>query len=198
MGFYKDIGIYLLKFLGVFCLLYYGSLFVQGANIPGGLVSAPWLYKYFYYQDVLRQFLLHSSKWILELFGYHPAIESLGRMRLEQFRVRMHDACLGIGVMSFWVAYIVAGTGRWLHKIKWVALGLVAICLINIMRICLIVLAGHHQWINVFTFDHHMLFNIVAYILIFSLIWVHGKSGKKALAANVEKKDANPKKSSVQ
>lgn len=51
--------------------------------------------------------------------------------------------------------------------------------LINVLRISLLLIAFDKHWSIPFNMDHHTLFNIVAYILIFGMIWFFDKQQKK-------------------
>ena len=183
----KDVAIYLLKFIGIFCFFYYGSLFVIGAGIPGGHANADWAHRWFYYQDALRDIILKTSALVLELLGYEPVRKSMQLMRIGKFGIKMHDACLGMGVMSFWIAFIVANAGSVLKKLKWLFVGLFAIFIINVARVCLILLAGYHKWVNLGKIDHHAMFNIAAYILIFTMIYIYTKDDKKSTSKKPKK-----------
>ena len=85
--------------------------------------------------------------------------------------------CLGYGVMSFWIAFVVANKGTSIKKLKWLLGGLFLICLINVIRISLLLLAINFHWLTPY-FNHHTWFNIIAYLIIFILIYFYDKSFK--------------------
>jgi exosortase/archaeosortase family protein len=93
--------------------------------------------------------------------------------------VRMVYSCIGYGVMSFWAAFIIANRGSWKKKTAWIAGGLTAIFLINVLRLSLLLLAAQKHWAIPFGWDHHTWFNIVAYSFIFGMIYFYDRSIKK-------------------
>jgi len=167
---------YIIKFIGVFCICYFGTIAVIGLSAPGGYYSA-FIHNYFDYVTLLRKSLMHGSATLLSLLGYHAVISNV-YLKIENGReVQMGFDCLGYGVMSFWIAFIVANKGTWLKKLKWIFGGLFLIWLINVARISMLLLSINNHWAFPF-FDHHTWFNIFAYLLIFILIYFYDKSGK--------------------
>jgi exosortase/archaeosortase family protein len=94
------------------------------------------------------------------------------------FPVSIVSACSGVnGVVGYAlisVAFLTIVTGSWIRKALWLALGLAAVWLSNVLRIFAIVLAGN-QWGRRFAVDilHPALglvtFNIVVIGMIFSM-----------------------------
>jgi exosortase/archaeosortase family protein len=86
-------------------------------------------------------------------------------------------ACLGLGLMSFWVAFVITyKSSNWKKKFSWTILGVFCIWLINCFRVALILIALQQKKTIDGFWDHHTLFNIVAYSLIFLLISSYIKS----------------------
>lgn len=88
-------------------------------------------------------------------------------------------SCLGIGIFSFWGAFIIANEGTALNKLKWVLIGTLTIWLINVGRIVLLLLAHNNKWVSPININHHTMFNIVAYGAIFLLMYAFDRSQKK-------------------
>lgn len=66
----------------------------------------------------------------------------------------------------------------WLKKIIWVLGGWLAIWCINVFRISFLIISTDKHWPMPLGFDHHTWFNILAYILIFVLIYFYDRSTK--------------------
>lgn len=102
--------------------------------------------------------------------------------------VRMVYSCIGYGVMSFWAAFVVANRGCWQKKVVWVAGGLLALWVVNVLRIALLLLAARKNWRFPFGWDHHTWFNVVAYAFVFGMIFFYDrsfhKSGKQVITKN--------------
>ncbi len=81
-------------------------------------------------------------------------------------------ACLGFGVMSFWMAFVVAHKAAWKYKLKWVTIGIGLITGINILRIASIALGNHNGWKRYTSIEPHFAFNVASYAAIIGLaIW---------------------------
>lgn len=173
---YKSIFIYLAKFLGFFCLLFYGTEAVIGLSSHGNHYSS-FVAQYLNFIVPFRTFLLSSSKLFLSIFGYQTYLSGDQTLKMVNGRgVQMVYSCLGYGVLSFWIAFIFANNGSWKKKAAWMAGGVFALCTLNIIRISLLLVAINRDWPIPFGWDHHTWFNIVAYFFIFLLIYFYDRS----------------------
>ena len=172
----KSFIIYVIKFLFIFCFLYFGTIAVIGLCTPSGYYSS-FIAHYFNFIDWLRFSLLCASKALLSTIGFTAYIVDKFTLRINnQVGIKMVYSCVGYGVMSFWGALILANKGVTIKKIKWLIGGWLAIWSINILRITLLLIALYNSWQIPFGLDHHTWFNIVAYILIFVLIYFYDRS----------------------
>jgi exosortase/archaeosortase family protein len=179
--FYRDnnLWIYLLKFALVFCILYFGTLAIIGLASPVGWYS-PTIAKYFDYVSWIKMSLIHATGFILSLFHIPTTTEP------EWFLIRFTGGkgviiamdCVGYGVYSFWIAFVVANKGKLLKKTLWIVFGVLALWLINVIRITLFLTSINKGWPMPLGIDHHTWFNIFAYLLIFLMIWWYDKSMK--------------------
>jgi exosortase/archaeosortase family protein len=101
-------------------------------------------------------------------------------------------SCLGFGVMSFWVAFVVANNGSALKKIIWVTAGLFSLWCINVIRISMVLLAANKHWKFPLGLDHHTWFNIVAYLFIFIMMYFYDRSFKENVNPKSSKGDMAP------
>lgn len=163
-----------------FLLLYFGLKFMTGITVPGGMYS-PFLTKYFNITAWFRSFLMISSKWFLSILGTETIrIDEYVLRAVNGRGIRIVYACLGFAVLSFWSAYIIATKTILSKKIYWLLVGLITICIINIVRISLVLLAGNAGWKFPFGWDHHTWFNIIAYLAIFIMMFLFEKNIKKS------------------
>ena len=95
--------------------------------------------------------------------------------------VQMVYACLGYGVTSFWLAFVFANRGSWKRKMIWMFIGAGMLWIINVFRISLVLLANSKHWAVPLGWDHHTWFNIVAYGMIFGMMWLYDRKNKKAM-----------------
>lgn len=179
---YKSILVYLARFLGAFCLLYFGTKAVIGLTVPGGYYNE-WFAKYFDYPALLRTSLLHSARIMAGVFGYNAYLRDAYHVSMVNGRgVHLVYACLGYGLLSFWIAFVFANKGSSMKKIKWMAGGCIVICLANITRIFLVLLSSNQHLKIPVTMDEHTLFNVIVYALIFGMIWLFSRSENRRAA----------------
>ncbi|MEO6637006.1 MAG: hypothetical protein ABIN25_01945 [Ginsengibacter sp.] len=178
---YKDkkIWLYLLKFIGVFCLCYFGTLNIIGLAAPGNYYS-PFVAKNLDYVSWIKISLMKGTEFILSFFSIQSHSEPGFLQRINNGRgVIIAMDCVGYGVYSFWIAFIVANNGTLLKKTLWIIAGVMGLWLINVIRISLFLVAINRNWPMPLGIDHHTWFNIFAYMLIFTMIWLYDRSSKE-------------------
>lgn len=175
MKFARNDIIYLVKFLGLFGVLYYGTYAFIGLSTEGGLYFS-WL-KYIDYVSWYRQFLLKSAEHFLGVFGQYAFVD--GRFYLNingRLRIQLIYECLGIGVNSFWVAFVVTNQmGGLVYKVYMVVSGLIIITLLNISRIVILAFALYNKWPLIAKIEHHTLYNYIVYLVIILMVWWYKK-----------------------
>jgi len=179
---------FVIKFLLVFAICYYGTIAVIGLTVPGGHYS-PFIDHYLDYVSWIRNSLLYGSKAVLAVFGLDTYVVGDHNLRVFNGRgIRIEYVCVGYGVMSFWIAFVVASAGTLKKKIIWCLGGLIFIWLLNITRLCLLLVAINKGWPMPLGLDHHTWFNIFAYIFIFIFIFLFNRQSKEPVALEKEKK----------
>ena len=182
----KNLLWYLLKFLGVFCILYFGTTAIIGLTVPVGHYN-PFVAQYLDYPSLLRSSLLNGTRILAGVFGIDAYIRDAYHVTMVNGSgVHLVYTCLGYGLLSFWMAFIFANRGSFGKKIVWMLAGCFFIWLINVVRITLVLVAVNKNWRLRSTFDNHTLFNIVAYAFIFFMIWLFQRSEKRAGIINDE------------
>lgn len=174
--------LYILKFLGIFCILYFGTMGVIALAAPGGRFHSDFIAKYLDYVSWIKLSLIRAPALILRVFGIATHEEPGFLLRINGGRgVIIAYSCVGYGVYSFWIAFVAANRGGFAKKLKWIVSGVLALWLINVIRITLFLLAINRGWPMPLGLDHHTWFNIFAYLLIFLLIVWYDRSFKKKL-----------------
>jgi exosortase/archaeosortase family protein len=86
---------------------------------------------------------------------------------------------MGYGLMSLWLALVIAYPSRWKQKILPLAGGLILINLLNILRIGGLAMLYTEGKTEIFSWiDHHTLFNTIVYIAMFGVfVWWIRKLG---------------------
>lgn len=169
---------FLIIFFVVFVVCYYGLQFITGLAVDGGLYS-PFVEKHINVGAWIRTALINSCKYFLSIFGIETIRTNEYVIQMVGGRgVRIVYGCLGFGVMSFWIAYVIATVAKTQKKVAWLFAGLLLLWFINIIRISLVLVSTNKGWDFPFGWDHHLWFNIIAYAAIFTMMYFFEKSIK--------------------
>lgn len=166
------------KFLLLFCIFYFGTIFWIGLAAPGGLYS-PFVEKYLDYVSWIKRSLIWAVGIVARWSGHQTYTfpdHIIGIKNGPSVKIAMD--CVGYGVYSFWAAYVIANNGSLAKKAAWIIGGLLLLWAINAGRISLFLLALQQKKQMPFGIDHHTWFNIVAYAIIFLMIWFYEKKMK--------------------
>jgi len=170
---------FIVKFLLIFGVAYFGTLAVIGLSADEGYYS-PFVGKHLDYVSGIKHSLLYGIKFMLSLFGIQTQIEPAFTIRIINGRgVIIAMDCVGYGVYSFWLAYVAANSGTFTKKVLWILGGLFLLWFINLTRICLFLVAINKNRSMPLGIDHHTWFNIVAYGAIFAMMYFFERSLKR-------------------
>ncbi len=170
---------FVLKFLALFGIFYYGTLLVIGLAAQGGMYSA-FVDKHLDYVSGITRTLVGGTRGLLQIAGIETYTLPNFIIRITGGTgVRIAFDCVGYGVMSFWLAFVLASKGRAVRKLIWVLIGWIILWFININRIALLLLAYNRDWKMPLGIDHHTWFNIVAYGAIFLMMYIFEKDNRK-------------------
>ena len=173
---------FVIKFLVIFVILYYGTIAVIGVSAPGNYYS-PIVEKYFDYVSGLKNLLMWTTQGTLYLFGIPTKIEPHFLVRIVNGRgVYIAMDCVGYGVYSFWVAYVIANDNKLRDKILWVIGGVILLFFINSIRITLFLVAINKGWPMPLGLDHHTWFNIFAYAAIALMMYFFERNNSKMIS----------------
>ena len=173
--------LFILKFLGLFALLYYFCLFFISITFRGGNEFYIFLRDHLNFVVFLRYSVLRASELLCNLLGIETYIIDTITIRLQSSRKGLHMGydCIGYGVMSFWTAFVVANNSTLKKKTYWLISGLITIWIINCLRVTFLLIALHNNWSVNKYLDHHTQYNIISYCLIFILITFYIRDNKK-------------------
>lgn len=172
VNFQKNDIFFLVKFLLIFLVLYYGTYAFIGLSEKGGYYIA--LLHYFDYVSWYRTLLLHAAEhWLLTIGDYVFVQDRFYLNVGGKLRIQLVFGCLGIGVISFWVAFVVADVNsgpkrKWI----WVIGGIILITIFNITRIVLLAKALYNHWPLLAKIEHHSLYNYCVYGLVIVMIFL--------------------------
>ena len=166
---------FVVQFLFFFAALYGVTLAIIGLSTPGGLYSG-FVANYLDYVSALKGLLQRSSSFILALVDIKVINASNYRMLLPNgVSLIISMSCVGYGVYSIWLAYVLASDSSGKVKLFAGIIGLLILFLINVSRISLFAYSLQKEKEMPFGLDHHTYFNILAYIAIGILIVIYNK-----------------------
>ena len=172
---------YSVIFISTFLLLYGGTYAFIGITAPGGGYYNKWLSENLNYVNWLRYTILYGASFLTHLVGFETIVPDGYTIRIPHLAsVRIVYACLGYGVLSFWVAFIVANKVPIKMKLIWGLLGITLIIVSNMIRISVLLIASAKKWPTLFKVDHHTVYSICNYLLIILLVYLFSKKAIKA------------------
>ncbi len=165
--YYQEL-IFISRFIILFSTLYYFNIFFIGLTGEGGSFYSSFIDQHLNYIRWLRESIIYFSSIILSVFNYDTIRLPYHLKIIDGVRVGVGYSCLGYGLMSMHIALALSYPFRINLRRKYLLFGLLAIYTINVIRIAAVgVVYTEVKNINI---DHHLIFNIVAYILIFAMM----------------------------
>ncbi|MDQ7947312.1 MAG: archaeosortase/exosortase family protein [Pedobacter sp.] len=164
--------IFVVKLLFFYLLFSQGNLFMNSVTSPYGRFHNEYIAAHFNYIQWLKSALIVPAVWIIRLFGFYAIHNEMDVLIVNGPYLRINYACLGIGVMSFLVAFVIAFPAQLKAKWKLLIFGLLLIYVLNVLRIVAlgVLLGWFESSRRNFTY-HHEVFNIIVYICIFILLY---------------------------
>jgi len=175
---------FIMTFLSLFVAFYYFNIFFFGLTSQGKHYNS-FLDQHLNYIRILRHLLLAATGHILNWLGYTAITSDTELLVSGHGRIQLVYSCLGLGVMSFFTAFVIAYPKKLKIKLIFLISGLIFIQVLNIVRFVLLALFWRDT--RGIILDHHTIFNIIIYIIIaISLyFWVkHDDSVPAAHAKN--------------
>lgn len=161
---------FVVLFLALFALFYYFNIFYIGITAPGNHYSE-FLDQHLNYIRGFRIFLISVSAALMRLFGYEVFTSDTTLHALNAGGINVVYSCLGFGVMSFFVAFVIAWPERSIKsKLLFIPAGLILIQVLNIARFILITLFWRTSALRSVV-DHHILFNSILYVVLLATIY---------------------------
>ena len=164
--------IFVIKLLVFYLLFSQGNLFMNSVMETGGRFYNEFLANNLDYIQALKTALIKPSVLIIKLFGFYAIHNEMDVMVVNGPMLRVNYSCLGLGVMSFFSAFVIAFPAKLKPKLQLFIIGMIMIYVLNVLRIAgLGVLLGYFEsQRNNFTY-HHEIFNIIVYLCIFALLY---------------------------
>ena len=153
-----------LTFILLFVVFYYFNIFYFSVTMPSGRYYNSFLSDHLNYIQLLRWLLLSGTSLLLKCLGYSPIFNNYDLLVAGHGSIQVVYACLGLGVLSFFTAFIIAYPKPVKAKTIAFITGVLVIELLNIIRFALLAVYGNNHLNR--ELDHHTLFNIIIYLVI--------------------------------
>lgn len=151
------------SFLLLFVIFYYFNILFYGVTSPGNHYS-PFLANNLNYIQGLRWLLLSCSTQILNWMGFTAIHNGTQLLVAGKGSIEVVYSCLGLGLMSFFAAFVISYPKQLKQKIIFLISGILVIQALNITRFVLLALFWNKKANRIV--DHHTIFNIIIYIII--------------------------------
>lgn len=152
-----------------------------------GLLYSAYLDANLNYFAWLRWTIIHVANGMLHASGVDSYVSDIFTLKApNDHGVYVGLPCLGYGMISFWIAFVLAHEDTRRKKIIYSVSGVLLLWLLNCSRIAMLVYAVHRQWNVNRWMDNHTLFNTAVYALTFLMIigfYQLRKSGEKIKSA---------------
>ena len=176
---YFDLSFFL-RFLPILLILHYFHSAFLGVTSPEGRYYFAVLDEYVNYISWLRLSILHASNFLVHIWGIDAFLNGSQMISVAGGpSINVWLPCLGLDIMSFWVAFICAHPVSWRKKLKWCLAGLVSIWILNCFRIAILLTALNAKWGSGGSIDHHDVFNLFSYAMILVFIFLFSKNERK-------------------
>ena len=185
--------IFVVKLLVLYLLFSQGNLFMNSVMSEGGKFYNEFIAQNFNYIQGLKYALIKPAVWLIKLVGFYAIHNEMDVMVVNGPYLRVNYSCLGLGVMSFLAAFIIAFPAKLKSKIRLFIFGMLMIYILNVLRIAglgILLRIFKSQRSN-FTY-HHEIFNTIVYIFIFVVLYFWIKKNttpivKQVLDSDIEK-----------
>jgi exosortase/archaeosortase family protein len=172
--------LYFFKLIALTIVLNYFFVTVNGLVSPEGKFYSSFVERHLDFIQLIRYLIMQTSNCIAQVFGTNSYISGLQMINIgKDIEVEIWYPCLGLGVISFWISFIVTNIGSWRKKISWCIWGIICISIINSLRIALLLISLDRGWEQNSLLDHHDMFNIAAYVLVGLLMYTYNDNGKQ-------------------
>jgi exosortase/archaeosortase family protein len=152
-----------LVFVILFAVFYYFNILFFALTSRGSHYS-PFLAGHLNYIAGLRSMLLKSSAGILNLLGFAAITNDYDLLVAGHGTLQVVYSCLGLGVISFFAAFVLAYPKKWKLRFIFLVSGIIGIELLNVLRFVLLSIFWDKRDNHII--DHHAIFNIILYLVI--------------------------------
>ena len=153
-----------ITFITLFLVFYYFNIGFFSVTSPASTHYNSFIADNFNYIRLLRHMLLLCTSFLLRCAGFYTVINEYELLAAGRGSIRLVYSCLGLGVMSFFTAFVLAYPKAFKRKVCFLIAGLFVIQLLNILRMAIVALFWGRKAQHII--DHHIIFNGIIYVII--------------------------------
>jgi len=153
-----------ITFIALFVAFYYFNIGFFSITSPQSQNYNHFIADNFNYISALRHLLLWSTSLLLRCAGFTTIINEYEILVAGRGGIRLVYSCLGLGLMSFFTAFVLAYPKAFKKKVLFLIAGLFIIQLLNITRMAIVALFWGRRAQHII--DHHVIFNSIIYVII--------------------------------
>ena len=171
---------FIVIFLSLFAAFYFFNIFFFGITSSGNHYNQ-FLDTHLNYIRLLRHILLGVTAWLVNHVGYAAITNDTDILVAGHGALKLIYSCLGLGIMSFFAAFVIAYPKKLKTKLAFLISGILAIQLLNICRFVILAIFWNKNEDGQII-DHHTVFNFIIYIIIAVTLyfWVKHDDNKSA------------------
>ena len=185
----KNVLNFLMSFIFLFPLFYYANIYYFSVTTTGSAHFCPFLANHLNYIRGLRLLLLNCSSQILNWLGFAAITNEYDLLVAGHGSIKLVYSCLGLGVISFFSAFVLSYPKNWEPKVIFLISGVLGIEILNIIRFVLLSLFWDKHKNQVI--DHHFIFNIFIYLIILASLYFWVKNDKLSNKNNAANRSVN-------
>lgn len=168
-----------ITFVALFLAFYYFNIGFFSITSPESRHYNAFIADNFNYIRLLRRLLLSSTSFALRCARFASVMNEY-QLRIAGYGgIRLVYSCLGLGLMSFFSAFVIAYPKALNKKLLFLFGGLLAIQVLNVLRMAAVALFWGKEAQRII--DHHVIFNGIIYVIIAIALyfWVTADDRKK-------------------
>ena len=156
---------FVIYFIGLSVLFNLGITFFEGLEGIGGTFDSAYYRAHIHLIENYRQFLLWCNQafyalWHVPTNRFGEVVQIVG----GYMGIRLNNGCLGLGVLSIWIAFVLSYPLPRNKRIAAFFFGSILLILINIARLLILLyIYSHNIGANYPWIDQHFVFNVVSY-----------------------------------
>jgi len=155
---------FVFSFLFLFVAFYYFNIYWFAATSPTSRHYIPFVANNLDYIKGIRLLLLNCSTGLLNLLGFTAIHDNYIMLVAGRGSIQVVYKCLGLGVISFFTAFVIAYPKTLKAKVIFIIAGILVLQFLNILRFMF--LAVYWTKAGTTTLDHHTIFNFVIYLIV--------------------------------